>query len=89
MVVLHAAVPSQRTCSHGPLAAQLTGVPTQAPPLLQVSPKVHGFASSHELPGSGVDVHDEVPLQLRWLQASEVHVTGVPTHESLLSQASP
>lgn len=28
-------------------------------------------------------------MQFRWLHASEVQVTGAPTHEPLLSQASP
>jgi hypothetical protein len=38
IVTAHHEVPSHWTCSHGPLDAQLTGVPTQAPLPEQVSP---------------------------------------------------
>jgi hypothetical protein len=39
---------------------------------------VQALPSSQDWPGSGVAVHDEVPLQVRWWHASEAQVMGVP-----------
>ena len=46
------------------------------------------FASSQEAPVLGVTVQLDVPLQLRALQVSEVHVIAVPTHCPLPLQVS-
>jgi hypothetical protein len=46
------------------------------------------LASSHVAPVSGVTVHDDVPLQVRVLQVSEVHVIDVPPQTPLLLHVS-
>src|SRR5438132_2790765 len=52
-------------------------VPTHWPLLLQVSLKLQASPSSHAAPVLGVTVQLAVPLQVRVLHASEVHVTAV------------
>src|SRR5438132_9921219 len=52
-------------------------VPTHWPLLLQVSLELQASPSSHAAPVLGVTVQLAVPLQMRVLHASEVHVTAV------------
>src|SRR5213078_2578089 len=65
------------------------------PPLVQVSLNEQALPSSHAAPVLGVTVQLAVPLQVRVLHVSEVHVIAVPTHcpplvqVSLNEQASP
>src|SRR2546425_684076 len=56
---------------------QVMAVPTHCPLLLQVSLNVQALPSSHVAPVLGVTVQLAVPLQVRVLHASEVHVTAV------------
>src|SRR5437667_139411 len=55
-------------------------VPTHCPPLVQVSLNEQALPSSHAAPVGGVTVQLAVPLQVRVLHVSEVHVMAVPTH---------
>src|SRR5436190_2117928 len=55
-------------------------VPTHCPPLVQVSLNEQALPSSHAAPVLGVTVQLAVPLQVRVLHLSEVHVIAVPTH---------
>src|SRR2546427_367114 len=55
-------------------------VPTHWPPLLHVSLNEQALQSSHAAPVLGVTVQLAVPLQVRVLHVSEVHVIAVPTH---------
>src|SRR5881275_3069706 len=52
-------------------------VPTHWPPLLHVSLNEQALPSSHAAPVLGVTVQLAVPLQVRVLHVSEVHVTRV------------
>ena len=52
-------------------------VPTHWPPLLHVSLNEQALPSSHAAPVLGVTVQLAVPLQVRVLHVSEVHVTAV------------
>src|SRR5437899_2802748 len=56
-----------------------TAMPVHTP-LWHVSPVVQAFPSSHAAPVLGVTVQLAVPLQVRVLHVSEVHVIAVPTH---------
>src|SRR5205823_10708959 len=51
--------------------------PTHCPPLVQVSLNEQVLPSSHAAPVLGVTVQLAVPLQVRVLHVSEVHVTAV------------
>jgi hypothetical protein len=70
-------------------------VPPQTPPLLQTSLYVHAFPSLHVAPVFAVTVHDDVPLHVRVLHVSLVHVMFVPAqtaaaeHTSLYVHALP
>ena len=55
-------------------------VPRHWPPLLHVSLNEQALPSSHAAAVSGVTVQLAVPLQVRVLHWSEVHVMAVPTH---------
>src|SRR6266516_1467525 len=59
---------------------QVMAVPTHCPPLVQVSLNEQSLPSSHAAAVSGVTVQLAVPLQVRVLHWSEVHVMAVPTH---------
>src|SRR5205823_1097625 len=59
---------------------QVLAVPTHCPPLVQVSLNEQALPSSHAAAVSGVTVQLAVPLQVRVLHWSEVHVMAVPTH---------
>src|SRR5207247_77270 len=65
-----------RRRSGGPVMA----VASHCPPLLQVSLTEHALPSSHGAPVLGVTVQLAVPLQVRVLHVSEVHVIAVPMH---------
>src|SRR5712692_8543056 len=67
---------------------QVRAVPTHWPPLVQVSLKVQASPSSQLAPVRCVTVQLEVPLQVRVLHWSEVHVMAVPTHWPPLVQVS-
>jgi hypothetical protein len=56
-------------------------VPAQ-PPAMHVSAPSHALPSSQAVPsGAGApNVHVEVPLHVRVMQASLLHMTGVPLH---------
>src|SRR6266481_5190216 len=56
---------------------QVRAVPTHCPPLVQVSLKVQALPSSQLVPVSGVTVQLDVPLQVRVLHVSEMHVMAV------------
>src|SRR5437867_12129051 len=62
-------------------------LPTQVP-FWQVSAAVQALPSSQGVPVSGVTVQLAVPLQVRVLHVSEVHVIAVPTHCPPLVQVS-
>src|SRR5437867_10651512 len=68
-------------------------VPTHSPLLEQVSLWVQALPSSHVAPVFGVTVQLAVPLQVRVLHVSEVHVTAVwwqaPTSQVSTVQAFP
>src|SRR5207248_2395268 len=68
-------------------------VPTHCPLLLQVSSNVQALASLHAAPVLGVTVQLAVPLQVRVLHVSEVHVTAVlwqtPASQLSMVQAFP
>ena len=64
-------------------------VPRHWPPLLHVSLNEQALPSSHAAPVLGVTVQLAVPLQVRVLHVSEVHVTAVlwqtpASHESVV-----
>src|SRR6266581_5187682 len=56
---------------------QVMAVPTHCPLLLQVSSNVQALASLQAAPVLGVTVQLAVPLQVRVLHVSEVHLTAV------------
>src|SRR2546426_119457 len=56
---------------------QVMAVPRHWPPLLHVSLNEQALPSSHAAPVLGVTVQLAVPLQVRVLHVSEVHVTAV------------
>src|SRR5881396_2257442 len=72
---------------------QVIAVPTHSPLLEQVSLKVQALPSSHVAPVFGVTVQLDVPLQVRVLHVSEVHVTAVwwqtPASQLSMVQAFP
>ena len=72
---------------------QVIAVPTHSPLLEQVSLNVQALPSSHVAPVFGVTVQLDVPLQVRVLHVSEVHVTAVlwqtPTSQVSTVQAFP
>src|SRR6266700_3728362 len=72
---------------------QVMAVPTHCPLLLQVSSNVQALASLHAAPVLGVTVQLAVPLQVRVLHVSEVHVTAVlwqtPALQESMVQAFP
>src|SRR5438477_48409 len=72
---------------------QVMAVPTHCPLLLQVSSNVQALASLHAAPVLGVTVQLAVPLQVRVLHVSEVHVTAVlwqtPASQLSMVQAFP
>src|SRR5207247_6676305 len=78
-VTAQVAVPLQVRVLHWS-EVQVMAVPTHCPPLVQVSLNEQSLPSSHAVPVSGVTVQLAVPLQVRVLHWSEVHVMAVPTH---------
>src|SRR5437773_1443166 len=72
---------------------QVSAVPTHWPLPSQVSLKVQALASLHAAPVLGVTVQLAVPLQVRVLHVSEVHVTAVlwqtPALQESMVQAFP
>src|SRR6266446_6674039 len=72
---------------------QVMAVPTHCPLLLQVSSNVQVLPSSHAAPVLGVTVQLDVPLQVRVLHVSEVHVMAVlwqtPASQVSMVQAFP
>src|SRR2546425_3647847 len=56
---------------------QVIAVPTHWPPPVQVSLNVQALPSSHAAPVLGVTAQLDVPLQVRVLHVSEVHVMAV------------
>src|SRR3989442_1092314 len=75
-VTVQLAVPLQVRVLHWS-EVQVMEVPTHWPLLEQVSLWVQALPSSHVAPVFGVTVQLAVPLQVRVLHASEVHVTAV------------
>src|SRR6266571_6368688 len=75
-VTVQLAVPLQVRVLHVS-EVQVMAVPTHCPLLLQVSSNVQALASLHAAPVLGVTVQLAVPLQVRVLHVSEVHVTAV------------
>src|SRR6266705_1105255 len=75
-VTVQLAVPLQVRVLHWS-EVQVMAVPTHCPLLLQVSSNVQASASLHAAPVLGVTVQLAVPLQVRVLHVSEVHVTAV------------
>src|SRR5207249_671907 len=86
-VTVQLAVPLQVGVLHWS-EVQVMAVPTHCPPLVQVSLNEQSLPSSHAVPVSGVTVQLAVPLQVRVLHWSEVHVMAVPTHCPPLVQVS-
>src|SRR5437667_7043611 len=78
-VTVQLAVPLQVRVLHWS-EVQVMAVPTHWPPLVQVSLNEQALPSSHAAAVSGVTVQLAVPLQVRVLHWSEVHVMAVPTH---------
>src|SRR3989442_749556 len=78
-VTVQLAVPLQVRVLHWS-EVQVRAVPTHCPPLVQVSLNEQSLPSSQAVPVSGVTVQLAVPLQVRVLHVSEVHVMAVPTH---------
>src|SRR5438876_2104447 len=72
---------------------QVMAVPAHCPLLLQVSSNVQALASLHAAPVLGVTVQLAVPLHVRVLHVSEVHVTAVlwqtPASQLSMVQAFP
>src|SRR5436190_1513621 len=77
-VTVQLAVPLQVRVLHWS-EVQVMAVPTHCPPLVQVSLNEQALPSSHAAPVLGVTVQLAVPLQVRVLHWSEVHVIAVPT----------
>src|SRR5882724_6430050 len=75
-VTMQLDVPSQVRMLHWS-EVQVIVVPTHCPPLVQVSSKVQVLPSSQLVPVRGVTVQLDVPLQVRVLHVSEVHVMAV------------
>src|SRR5438093_1485155 len=75
-VTVQLAVPLQVRVLHVS-EVQVMAVPTHCPLPLQVSLNVQALASLHAAPVLGVTVQLAVPLQVRVLHVSEVHVTAV------------
>src|SRR5438034_657616 len=75
-VTVQLAVPLQVRVVHWS-EVQVIAVPTHSPPLVQVSLNEQALPSSHAAPVLGVTVQLAVPLQVRVLHVSEVHVTAV------------
>src|SRR5881397_4014659 len=75
-VTVQLAVPLQVRVLHWS-EVQVMAVPTHCPPLVQVSLNEQALPSSHAAAVSGVTVQLAVPLQVRVLHVSEVHVTAV------------
>src|SRR5437879_4503180 len=86
-VTVQLAVPLQVRVLHWS-EVQLMAVPTHCPPLVQVSLNEQAWPSSHAAPVLGVTVQLAVPLQVRVLHVSEVHVIAVSTPCSRLVQVS-
>src|SRR5207249_1339943 len=86
-VTVQLAVPLQVRVLHWS-EVQVMAVPTHCPPLVQVSLNEQALPSSHAAAVSGVTVQLAVPLQVRVLHWSEVHVMAVPTHWPPLVQVS-
>src|SRR5207247_52452 len=86
-VTVQLAVPLQVRVLHWS-EVQVRAVPTHCPPLVQVSLNEQALPSSQLVPVSGVTVQLAVPLQVRVLHWSEVHVMAVPPHCPLLVQVS-
>src|SRR5206468_1578636 len=78
-VTVQLAVPLQVRVLHWS-EVQVMAVPTHCPPLVQVSLNEQALPSSHAAPVWGVTVQLAVPLQVRVLHLSEVHVLAGPTH---------
>src|SRR5207249_1160537 len=78
-VTVQLAVPLQVRVLHWS-EVQVRAVPTHCPPLVQVSLNEQSLPSSQLVPVSGVTVQLDVPLQVRVLHVSEVHVMAVPRH---------
>src|SRR5205809_104338 len=72
--------------SHAPPSSS-AALPTQVP-FWQVSAAVQALPSSQVVPVNGVTAQLDVPLQVRVLHWSEVHVIAVPTHWPPLVQVS-
>src|SRR2546428_596205 len=72
-VTVQLAVPLQVRVLHWS-GVQVRAVPTHCPPLVQVSLNEQALPSSHAAPVLGVTVQLAVPLQVRVLHVSEVHV---------------
>src|SRR5438034_963874 len=85
-------VPLQVRVLHGS-EVQVMAVPTHWPLPLQVSSNVQALASLHAAPVLGVTVQLAVPLHVRVLHVSEVHVTAVlwqtPASQLSMVQAFP
>src|SRR5207249_1239431 len=75
-VTVQLAVPLQVRVLHWS-EVQVRAVPTHCPPLVQVSLNEQSLPSSQLVPVSGVTVQLAVPLQVRVLHWSEVHVMAV------------
>src|SRR5438477_9494970 len=75
-VTVQLAVPLQVRVLHVS-EVQVMAVPTHSPLLEQASLNVQALPSSHVAPVFGVTVQLAVPLQVRVLHVSEVHVTAV------------
>src|SRR5207247_460908 len=86
-VTVQLAVPLQVRVLHWS-EVQVMAVPTHCPPLVQVSLYEQALPSSHAAPVLGVTVQLAVPLQVRVLHVSEVHVIAVPMHCPPLVQVS-
>src|SRR5881396_449169 len=91
-VTVQLAVPLQVRVLHVS-EVQVMAVPTHSPLLEQVSLNVQALPSSHVAPVFGVTVQLDVPLQVRVLHVSEVHVTAVwwqtPASQLSMVQAFP
>src|SRR5881628_3035999 len=91
-VTVQLAVPLQVSVLHWS-EVQVMEVPTHCPLLVQVSLNVQALPSSHAAPVFGVTVQLAVPLQVRVLHVSEVHVTAVlwqtPASQLSMVQAFP
>src|SRR6266516_914734 len=91
-VTVQLAVPLQVSVLHWS-EVQVMEVPTHCPLLVQVSLYLQASPSSHAAPVLGVTVQLAVPLQVRVLHASEVHVTAVlwqtPASQVSMVQAFP